>query len=240
MQPVNLTALRDSFVTMVKTLSDKIDAAGDASTWDGQTKDSFRAELKTLFQGTTTLTTKEVDDKVEQALLDIQNLSAADVGLGLVDNFGTATQAEAEDFATSASDKFVTVERTFQAIRAWWENETSLNPETLDTIAEVAAAIQNNESEIDALNEIATSKVAKTTFDQAVLDLNSAIAAVVADDATFAAGTSTTNAASVKQVHDHVTAKVAETSDADALALAAIFSDADDYLTGAQVWPAAE
>jgi len=240
MQTVNLTALRDSFVTMVKTLSDKIDASGDASTWDGQTKDSFRAELKTLFQGTTTLTVKEVDDKVEQALTDISNLSATDVGLGLLDNFATASQAEAEDFATPAADKFVTVERTFQAIRSWWENETALNPETLDTIAEVAQAIQDNDSEIEALNQIATSKVAKTTFDQAVLDLNAAIAAVVADDETFNAGTSTVKAASVKQVHDHVTAKVLETSDADAVALAAIFSDSNDYLTGTQVWPVSE
>lgn len=238
MQAANLTALRDSFVVMLKTINDKIEAAGDASTWDGQTKDQFRAELKTLFQGTTTLTTKEVDDKVEQALLDIQNLSKGDVGLGLVDNFATALQVDAENIDAPAADKFSTVASTFQSIRKWWADETSLNPETLDTIQEIAAAIQENDTEMAAIEAVAASKVAQVDFDQAVTNLNAAIAAVVADDETFNTGTATDKAASVKQVHDHVAASVLASSNADTDELTTLFGDANDYLTGAQAWPA--
>lgn len=240
MQSDKLATLRNSFVVMLKTLDDKIAAAGDASTWDGQTKDQFRAELKTLFQGTTNLTVKEVDDKVEQALLDIQNLTKADVGLGLLDNFATATQVDAEAIDTPAADKFATVASTFQSIRKWWEEETSLNPETLDTIQEIAAAIQENATEMDAIEAVAASKVAQVDFDQAVTDLNAAIAAVVADDATFTAGVATDKAASVKQVHDHVAASVLASSNEDTDELSLLFTDANDYLTGVQAWPVAE
>lgn len=231
-------ALRTAMVSMIKSLQDQINGNTDATTFEGETKAQYTATLKTLFQGTTSLTSEQIDAKVEQALADIANLGKADVGLALVENFGIATQLEAEDQTTHAADKYVTVERTWQSIEAWWAKTTSTSPEALDTMNEITAAIEANQDAYAALETIANGKVSSTDFNTAVTNLNDAIAAVVADDVTFAAGTSTTTAASVKQVHDHVTAQVLATSNADVDELTAIIGDVDSYVKGDTPWPA--
>lgn len=240
MQANKLTGLTQSLVSLIQVLDAKIAANTDATTWEGSTKTEYTASLKALFQGTTTLTSKEIDDKVEQALADISALDASSVGLGLLDNFATATKLEAEDSVTPASDKFVTVERTYDVVKKWFADEVSTNPETLDSFKEIADAIEANQDAFTAIETVAASKVAQTTFDQAVLDINAAIAAIVADNATFVAGTATDKAASVKDTVDFVNAQVLATSDADADALAAIFTDIEGYVDGTNPWPAAE
>lgn len=90
------------------------------------------------------------------------------VGLGLVDNFGTATDEEA--VAGTAADKFLTV----KGLAAFWADKVGAAPETLDTIHEISAALQNNPDVIASLETLVGEN--KTALD--------ALAVVVADNAT--------------------------------------------------------
>ena len=232
----NQTAVRDSILALMQALNTKIEQAGDASTFDGETKAQFTQSLKTLFQGTTSLTTEQVDAKVEQAISDISNLTQADVGLGLVDNFATASKAEAEnlDTATASADKFMTHQRALELVKAWWADQTSTTSATLDTINEIAAAIESNQDVISALETTAANKVDQTAFNFAVQNLTNQINSIVADNATFTTGTATDKAASVADVH----ALVSSTSNEDMAHMTSVFNEMKGYVDGTNPWPA--
>lgn len=99
------------------------------------------------------------------------NVTKAQVGLGNVDNFGTATNAEA--VSGSAADKFVTPAN----LQAFWADKVGSAPETLDTIQELAAALQNNPDAIGALQSIAGDNQA------AIAALQTALATAISDAA---------------------------------------------------------
>lgn len=99
------------------------------------------------------------------------NVTKAQVGLGNVDNFGTATNAEA--VGGTAADKFVTPAN----LQAFWADKVGSAPETLDTIQELAAALQNNPDAIGALQSIAGDNQA------AIAALQTALATAISDAA---------------------------------------------------------
>lgn len=99
------------------------------------------------------------------------NVTKAQVGLGNVDNFGTATNAEA--VGGIVADKFVTPAN----LQAFWADKVGSAPETLDTIQELAAALQNNPDAISALQSIAGDNQA------AIAALQTALATAISDAA---------------------------------------------------------
>ncbi|MAP21629.1 MAG: hypothetical protein CL582_11895 [Alteromonadaceae bacterium] len=133
-----------------------------------------------LIAGTTGLTTLEVKNQLDAFIArtdNPHNVTAAQVGLGSVQNYGVAdlTQAEELDAATATNEAYMTPRRVMQAINAFWESQAGIAPETLDTINEVAAAIQNNQDSLGVLNDAVATKAAKTTVDQLETDLTAAI-----------------------------------------------------------------
>jgi len=92
------------------------------------------------------------------------------VGLGLVENFGIATDEEA--VAGTAADKYLTAKN----LGAFWADKIGAAPETLDTIHEIAAALQNNPDVITSLETLVGEN-------KAALD---ALAVTVAENATAA------------------------------------------------------
>lgn len=75
-------------------------------------------------------------------------VTAEQVGLGNVPNFGAATDVEA--VAGSATDKLLTPAN----LQAFWADKVGTSPETLDTIQEIAEALQNNPDVITALQTL--------------------------------------------------------------------------------------
>lgn len=72
------------------------------------------------------------------------------VGLGLVENFAVATSEEA---AAGAVDKYVTPAIAKELVQAGIDALVGTAPEALDTIQELAAALQNNPDVINSLLE---------------------------------------------------------------------------------------
>jgi hypothetical protein len=83
-------------------------------------------------------------------------VTKAQVGLGLVENFRTATDVEA--LAGTATDLLMTPANVQAVSDARWAASVGSAPETLDTISEVAAAIEANGSVVAALTAIANGK----------------------------------------------------------------------------------
>lgn len=129
--------------------------AGDTSKFEGKTLAEVTAEINAA-------TGAEIDalELIVNAFIARRDnphaVTKAQVNLGNVDNYGTATGVEAA--AGVAADKFVTP----AGIAAFWAGKVGAAPETLDTIAEIAAALQNNP---DVINELLTAvggKLGKT------------------------------------------------------------------------------
>lgn len=76
-------------------------------------------------------------------------VNKAQVGLELVENFGVATSEEA--IAGVASDKYMTPVLTKEVVAAAIEALVGTAPEALDTLQELAAALQSNGDVIDQL-----------------------------------------------------------------------------------------
>lgn len=104
-------------------------------------------------------------------------VSAAQVGLGNVLNAGFASQAQAE--AGEAVDVYVNPLNVKQFITTWWADQVGTAPETLDTINEIADAITNNATAIEAIEAIAAGKEtpagAQAKVDAAVASLTTLI-----------------------------------------------------------------
>jgi hypothetical protein len=83
-------------------------------------------------------------------------VTAAQVGLGAVGNYRTATDVEA--LAGTATDLLMTPANVKAVSDATWASSVGTAPETLDTISEVAAAIVANGGVVAALTAIANGK----------------------------------------------------------------------------------
>lgn len=125
----------------------KTERAADSSLFEGKTLAQVKSEI-------TSATDAEIDalEGVLNAFIARRDnphaVTKAQVGLDKVDNFGTASNAEAT--AATAVDKFITA----SGLGAFWASKIGAAPETLDTIAEIAAALQNNP---DVINQLLTS-----------------------------------------------------------------------------------
>lgn len=132
------------------------------------------------------------------------NVTKAQVGLGNVDNFGTATNVEA--VAGVLTNKFLTPAN----LQAFWADKVGTAPETLDTIQELAAALQNNPDALTALQQIAGDNQAAIA--QLQTDLAAALV-TAANDA--AAKANAAQAAAIAAASADATTK-ADAAEADA------------------------
>lgn len=133
-------------------LEGKLDLTGTAA-------DSTLFEGKTLAQIKTEIESAAGEDLAAiQTALDTfiarednpHNVTKTQVGLGNVSDFGIATDPEA--VAGVVSDKYLVPSN----LAAFWADKVGTAPETLDTIAEIAAALDNNPDAISILQTIAS------------------------------------------------------------------------------------
>lgn len=129
--------------------------AADSSLLEGKTL----AQIKTEIEGATGAELDALELIVNTFIARRDNphaVTKAQVGLGLVENFGAATTLEAA--AGTAVDKNVTP----AGLAAFWAGKVGAAPATLDTIAEIAAALQNNPDVISQLLTGLGNKLDKT------------------------------------------------------------------------------
>ena len=79
---------------------------------------------------------------------DIGNVTAESIGLGSVVNYGVATEAEA---LAGAADKYVTAMLAVKIAQAKIDELVGAAPETLNTLSEIAAALNNDPDVINTL-----------------------------------------------------------------------------------------
>lgn len=162
-----LTALLSSIsafnVTLRQRLETKLDANGtavNAEKLGGQTLTEILTNLDAASR--TQLEALSADLTAFMARRDNPHaVTKEQVGLGNVQNFGTASDAEA--VAAVAADKLLTPAN----LAAFWADKVGSAPETLDTIHELAAALQNNPDVISALQSL----VQKNADDLAAMQL---------------------------------------------------------------------
>jgi hypothetical protein len=145
-----LTSISTFNVTLRSRLETKLDANGTAANAEklgGQTL----AEILTDLDAASQTQLQALSDELAAFIARRDNPHAVtkeQVGLGNVQNFGTASDAEA--VAAVAVDKLLTPAN----LAAFWADKVGAAPETLDTIAELSAALQNNPDAITALQSL--------------------------------------------------------------------------------------
>jgi hypothetical protein len=111
---------------------------------------------------------------------DIAAIDKASIGLGNVENYGVATEAEA---LAGAADKYVTAFLADKIAQAKIDELVGAAPETLNTINEIAAALQNDP---DIINNLMTQIGTKETPEGAQAKADAAQAAAATDATTKA------------------------------------------------------
>ncbi|MND13196.1 hypothetical protein D3C81_24260 [compost metagenome] len=111
---------------------------------------------------------------------DIAAIDKESIGLGNVENYGVATEAEA---LAGAADKYVTAFLAEKIAQAKIDALVGAAPETLDTINEIAAALQNDP---DIINNLMTQIGTKETPAGAQAKADAAQAAAATDATTKA------------------------------------------------------
>lgn len=167
-----LTAISNFSSTLKGRLDSKLDItaqAVDSALLEGKTL----AEIQSL-----------IGDDINEAITLLQGelaafiarrdnphaVTAEQVGLGNVPNFAAGTDVEA--IAGTATDKLMTAAN----LGAFWADKVGTAPEALDTIQELAAALQNNPDVLSALQTVvgdnATAiETLEASLDAAVLQL---------------------------------------------------------------------
>lgn len=145
-----LTSISQFNVTLRNRLETKLDANGtaaDASKLEGKTLTQILADLDAASQTQLQALSDELTTFMARQD-NPHNVTKAQVGLSDVPNFGAATDAEA--VAGDAANKLLTPAN----LAAFWADKVGSAPETLDTIAELSAALQNNPDAITALQSL--------------------------------------------------------------------------------------
>ena len=133
-------------------------------------------------------TLAELQAEYGAAITDaIAAITKEDIGLGNVENYGVATEAEA---LAGATDKYVTAFLADKIAQAKIDALVGAAPETLDTINEIAAALNNDP---DIINTMLSQIGSKETPEGAQAKADAAQAAAAAD-ATTKAGQALTDA----------------------------------------------
>lgn len=133
--------------TQLGTKLGKTEQAVDSKLLEGKSL----AEIQTLINTYSDAQLKQVSDALAAFIARRDNpnqVTKAQVGLGLVDNFATATGADA--VAGTAANLFLTP----AALASFWADKVGTAPATLDTIQEIANALHNNPDIIDALTKV--------------------------------------------------------------------------------------
>tara|TARA_Y100001956_G_scaffold82973_1_gene107751 strand:- start:140860 stop:141591 length:732 start_codon:yes stop_codon:yes gene_type:complete len=213
--PEQLQAREDAMIAFAGVVKSKLDEVAalaqntDASTLEGQTLTQITASLKSLFQGATTDTTADIKAIAEKAAADLLALTKADVDLGSVVNAGFVDTSAEANYADTVANIYTDPKAVWAIVNKHWANVAGTAPEVLNTINEVAAAIQNNQGTIQSLETIAASKASTQDLTDAVTALQGQITGLIATDAEAFASTATDKVLSVKQTHDAIDAKIA-------------------------------
>jgi hypothetical protein len=241
------TAVRTAILAFATELKTQLQNAStaDFATNAGQLEGLTLNEVVELIAGTTGLTIQDVQDSLDAFIArqdNPHNVTATQVGLGLVDNFGTATELEAagigyvytatagqtafsgsDDNAATlelqdsavvyvelndsrvgeanytfdvptdtvtlntaasvgdkvvirvvSSDKFMTTQVLWHVMDAFWAQKVGGAPATLDTIAELAAALDGNPDIVDNLISQIGAKADQADIDASLAALTKA------------------------------------------------------------------
>lgn len=185
-----LTSISAFNVTLRARLETKLEAnatAADSAKLNGKTLTEILTDLDAASQ--TQLQALSADLTAFMARQDNpHNVTKAQVGLGDVQNYGVATDADA--VTGTATDKYLTPAN----MAAFWADKVGTAPETLDTIQEIATALQNNPDVIAALQTLVQSNADDIAAMQLLLDSKLGmtgldLVAEGADKARFVSGT---------------------------------------------------
>lgn len=135
-------------------------------------------EVVELIAGTTGITVQEVQDNLDAFVLRTDNphgVTKAQIGLGNVENYAPADNTQGMDSANSTS--YITPVVLWHVINTWWSDIAGTSPETLDTINEIAAALQNNPDVIQTLQDGLALKASTADLNTAISNLESQITA---------------------------------------------------------------
>lgn len=167
-----ITALRTSIQNMVQSI---VDANANAATAENALKlegYSYQ-DIVDNIMGATALTVADVAAQLNAHTTDTENphgVTKEQVGLALVENLPLAVKANLEgmDAATidSTNDRYVTPQTSYYLATKAIEEIAGAAPETLDTINEIAQALNNNPN---VINNILTELGTKATT-QALTD----------------------------------------------------------------------
>lgn len=135
---------------------DLTDAAADTVLFEGKTLAQIKAEIEAVTDADLAVLQGQVTAFIARRDNPHQ-VTKAQVGLGLVDNFATASNAET--LTGVATDKFLVPAN----LMAFWADKVGSAPATLDTIAEIAAALENNPAVVDALRDLVAGNTAAIT-----------------------------------------------------------------------------
>lgn len=168
-----LTALRTSilaFADKIKEISASAQNAANAQKLEGYSL----AQVVELISGATESTIHDVELALQAFSERTDNphqVTKTQVGLGNLQNYGIATNVQALDEAVV--NAYMTPQRTWEALMHFWATKVGTAPETLDTIQEIADALQNNPDVILALQDQIANKATRAevnTATQAIVD----------------------------------------------------------------------
>lgn len=149
-----LTLLLSAIANFSDVIKDRLDGkldllaqAADSALLEGKTL----AEIQSLIGDDITAALGVLEQEFQAFVARRDNpheVTAEQVGLGDVPNYAAATDAEA--LAGEATDKLLTPAN----LNAFWADKIGTAPETLDTLEELAAALQNNPDIIAAIQSL--------------------------------------------------------------------------------------
>lgn len=158
LDPTKLALLLASLSNFSTTIKDRLDAklnAIDTAVNSAKLEGKTLAEIQSLIGDdiNAALAILEADFTAFVARRDNPHeVTAEQVGLGLVANYAPTTLEEA--VAGLASDKYMTPAASKALLDAFWADVAGTAPETLNTINELAEALQNNPDVITALQTL--------------------------------------------------------------------------------------
>lgn len=165
----NLAALQASITAFANQIESRLVAGKDAATLEGHSLD----QIMELIATTAGLTVAEVQTQLDDLIADLTNVPRvkADATTALDD---------------TNNDAIMTPQAFWTALGSFWSQQVGAAPETLNEIHEIATAISNNQSAIDAIEANAANKATITQLNDAVAQLQGEIAASVVSAASQA------------------------------------------------------
>lgn len=176
---MNTAALTASIAAVFAKVREMSDNAANAQTLEGKTVD----EIALLIAGETGLTTKSVRDSLTAHTERTDNphaVTATQVGLGNVADFGMATDVTILEKVNAT--EYVNPKVLWTALENFWSSKAGTAPETLDTINEIAAALQNNPDVIETIQNGLAAKASTVDLTAAIAEVNDQIDALVATE----------------------------------------------------------